>query len=113
MVAKQSVRNVTQMMALKRMELMACLERANIRALKRFRAFRLVGQVDALWMVSCEKWQHPNIQRLFQVYHSPRWPQKRSLILTQGATSSFAWSTPAHRICTTGSAEWSGGPCPS
>ena len=22
------------------------------------------GQVDALWMVSCEKWQHPNIQRL-------------------------------------------------
>lgn len=27
--------------------------------------------VDALWMVSCEKWQHPHIQRLFQVYHSP------------------------------------------
>lgn len=45
LVDKQTVRNVTQMMALKRM-------------------------VDALWMVSCEKWQHPNIQRLFQVYHS-------------------------------------------
>jgi len=45
LVEKQTVRNVTQMMALKRM-------------------------VDALWMVSCDKWQHPNIQRLFQVYHS-------------------------------------------
>lgn len=45
LVDKQTVRNVTQMMALKRM-------------------------VDALWMVSCEKWQHPNIQRLFQVYLS-------------------------------------------
>eukprot|EP00913_Durusdinium_trenchii_P010170 g9536.t2 len=46
LVDKQKIRNITQMMALKRM-------------------------VDALWMVSCEKWQHPNIQRLFQVYHSP------------------------------------------
>ncbi|CAJ1431551.1 unnamed protein product [Effrenium voratum] len=46
LVDKENIRDVTGMMVLKRM-------------------------VDALWMVSCDKWQHPNIQRLFQIYHSP------------------------------------------
>ena len=33
-------------------------------------AIRNICQVDALWMVSCEKWQHPNIQRSGSWTHS-------------------------------------------
>ena len=35
-------------------------------------AIRNICQVDALWMVSCEKWQHPNIQRSGSWTHSRR-----------------------------------------
>lgn len=31
----------------------------------------LKRMIDIMWTVSCEKWQHPNIARLLQVYHSP------------------------------------------
>lgn len=46
LVDKSTIRDINGIMSLKRM-------------------------VDVLWMVSCDKWQHPNIQRLFQIYHSP------------------------------------------
>ncbi|CAE7345921.1 CIPK24 [Symbiodinium natans] len=46
LVDKSTIRDINGIMSLKRM-------------------------VDVLWMVSCDKWQHPNIQRLLQIYHSP------------------------------------------
>lgn len=46
LVDKQTIRDVSGIMSLKRM-------------------------VDVLWILSSEKWQHPSVQRLFQVYHSP------------------------------------------
>jgi len=46
LVDKQTIRDIFGMMSLKRM-------------------------VDVLWIASTEKWQHPNVQRLFKVYHSP------------------------------------------
>ncbi|CAE8600022.1 unnamed protein product [Polarella glacialis] len=46
MVTKANIRGMSSIMGLKRM-------------------------IDVMWTVSCEKWQHPNVIRLKEVYHSP------------------------------------------